>query len=290
MLKIKSMNREYIIKNSGIAINTCNRWKNDKKESKPKDYDLILDSFKTKEWVNMFHEDYETITISGTDFLWLKDATMICSQTGRFTHIYDDELNELSEKLKKKYKYLIESGNWFIRSERTSLKCGLHGIGPYDNFKKIIESVVTCSPNHMCINLNDDELTLYFFPFKNNLKMKDEYRIFVSNGKLTGISTQNVYDTYYLLKQLNSLELHEYIHKNIIIPCNKIIEKCSNKYSTFTFDYAILEDGSHYFIEPNGYGKNYSAGSSLFEWTKDEDILEDTSIIYFLCVNDDEPY
>jgi hypothetical protein len=41
----------------------------------------------------------------------------------------------------------------------------------------------------------------------------------------------------------------------------------------YTFDLVLLNDSTFYFIEPNSFGKEYSAGSALFHWINDSDIL-----------------
>ena len=42
--------------------------------------------------------------------------------------------------------------------------------------------------------------------------------------------------------------------------------------SNYTYDFAIV-DNKPYFIEMNSFGKEYAAGSALFHWLLDEEIL-----------------
>ena len=44
--------------------------------------------------------------------------------------------------------------------------------------------------------------------------------------------------------------------------------------SNYCIDVVILENDSLYFIEINSFGKEYAAGSALFHWLNDEDILQ----------------
>ena len=43
--------------------------------------------------------------------------------------------------------------------------------------------------------------------------------------------------------------------------------------SSYTIDFALLDNDEPYFIELNSFGKEYAAGSALFHWILDEDIL-----------------
>jgi hypothetical protein len=54
--------------------------------------------------------------------------------------------------------------------------------------------------------------------------------------------------------------------------------------NNYSIDLAILKNDEPYFIEINSFGKEYPAGSSLFHWLNDEDILYDRKCenkIYF---------
>eukprot|EP00428_Durinskia_dybowskii_P087233 CAMPEP_0170426692 /NCGR_PEP_ID=MMETSP0117_2-20130122/38805_1 /TAXON_ID=400756 /ORGANISM="Durinskia baltica, Strain CSIRO CS-38" /LENGTH=83 /DNA_ID=CAMNT_0010685801 /DNA_START=40 /DNA_END=287 /DNA_ORIENTATION=- len=43
--------------------------------------------------------------------------------------------------------------------------------------------------------------------------------------------------------------------------------------SSYTFDIAILDDDSPFFIEINCFGAKYAAGSALFGWVQDDAML-----------------
>jgi hypothetical protein len=45
-----------------------------------------------------------------------------------------------------------------------------------------------------------------------------------------------------------------------------------NWISSYSYDFAIVNN-KPYFIEMNSFGKEYAAGSALFHWLLDEDIL-----------------
>ena len=67
---------------------------------------------------------------------------------------------------------MIFSEPVFVRTENVSLKNGQHGVGPYNNFKMILQSLVSCTYNHTPFNLDkigkseipeDNIIKLYLF-------------------------------------------------------------------------------------------------------------------------------
>lgn len=57
---------------------------------------------------------------------------------------------------------------------------------------------------------------------------------------------------------------------------------------SYTMDLSLVgHDDTPYFIEPNTFGKEYAAGSSLFHWIYDHDTLHDSSEIEFRYVNEE---
>ena len=73
------------------------------------------------------------------------------------------------------------------------------------------------------------------------------------------------------------------IREKILEPFERNIRPQMRGYlSNYTMDVALCGNESHlYFIEPNGFGADYSAGSALFGWTQDHETLHDASFIEF---------
>lgn len=280
---------------------------------RPSDYmDKIYEN-RTSNWVDKFKEyNFETqigknqyTKLIIHDVKWLKLISRLNRTLGHFSKLYEDDLNEFVENYKSK----IENCNcmslfnldvndnkipYFVRTENVSLKTGHHGIGPYYTFKQIIESLVTCSYGHTPLTEDTNEIVIYLFEWID-IKPYNEFRVFVNNSRITAISQQNLYSKYDEL-QINhndgSLELKL---NNIVSYFNTTIKNRFDQKS-FTFDFAFTctdlftgtssfastnqftSDGAlinvePYFIEPNCFGKEYAAGSSLFHWIIDEDIL-----------------
>jgi len=213
---IKKYNQNDVITNNKILFNVNNAWIYENRE-KPHDYEEIIKQTHTCNWINKFHTLYHKITLDEFDLRWMKEAFKIGSITNKFSHLFDDDL----EFMCKKYNNLIPKGEWFIRTDSVSLKHGIYGIGPYDNFEKIIKSMVTTINNHRCFEINDNICDIYFLPWKN-IDFNKEFRIFVFNNEITCISTQHLYDINEWLKNMNDDEIiklvnniNNYFNENI---------------------------------------------------------------------------
>lgn len=107
-------------------------------------------------------------------------------------------------------------------------------------------------------------------PFNFKINDSNEWRVFVNNNKITCISQQELYKTC-ISKDIN---LESY-GKFIIEYFENEIKNKMLWLNSYSYDFAILLNDDKklegYFIEPNGFGKEYSAGSSLFHWLIDYD-------------------
>lgn len=254
-------------------FNSNNHWENDEK---PIDYDAVLEKSNLKYWVDNFRDNYFVININPKELRWLKDAATIGNMTGNFPQYYNDELDSLLEK----YSYLDEMINnkkYFVRTDTVSLKNGMHGAGPYDNLKKIIQSLVTSMTKHSPITEKTTNIKLYLFPWITIENFK-EFRVFVHKNKITAISQQNCYSKNYVLDKLSNKDKEKVIVKWVMLITNyfeNIIKKRITHIENYTIDFALLENDEPYFIEINSFGKEYAAGSSLFHWLLNEDKLYD---------------
>lgn len=259
-------------------------------EELPKDYNKIKLAGNTKNWIDIFHKNnYKKIIIDKYDLKWIKEANKLAIITGRFSEIYRDEFNALISSLKCKYsKYLVDGV--FVRTEHVSLKSGIHGIGPYYNFETIIESICTTSRTHNAIDDSDQFISIYLMKWID-LNPDKEFRVFVYNNNITGISIQHIYTYNKWINSLSTSQI-ELLIQNINNYFNNIFKEKWNKtitstlVSNYTFDLVLNEQKEFYFIEPNPFGAKYSAGSALFHWVNDVGILNnDTGDIEFRYTN-----
>lgn len=273
---IKAISIDDVYANDRICYNTNNHWIDNKR---PEKYDEIIANVNTNKWINQFRSYKKIIINNKQDLYWMKQAYEIGSKTKRFPHSYDDELEDMVNKYKH-YDNIFDGTEYFIRSENVSLKEGIHGVGPYKDFKSIIESIVTCRLGHSPLYVDTTEITLYLCEFKKNLNKNREFRVFVHNNKITAISQQSLYDSNDILESLNDNDKNIMIHKWINIIKSYYETNVKQKIThidSYVMDFAILDDDTPYFIELNTFGKEYASGSALFGW------LQDYNILYGLC-------
>jgi len=238
----------------------------------PVDYSEVLDRNDTKNWIDNFHKDYKVITIDEQNLKWMKKAFEIGKYTKEFSKLYEDELDCMLEQYKHITDELFDGAQYFIRSNRVSLKEGKHGIGPYTTFKNVIESMVSTTNGHSCIKEYDTECTIYLMKWLDNLDRDKEFRIFVYKNRITAISQQNLYKRNEWLSSLTNENIKELTVKIINYFDNNIKNKM--KHESYVMDFALIEPNERpYFIEPNSFGKEYASGSSLFGWINDYDEL-----------------
>jgi len=258
----------------------------------PKDYKEVNSFGNTKNWIKSFHSDFQVINVKGFDLKWMKEAYNIGKFTRKFSDIYKYELEDFCERKCNKSIIFPKEG-YFVRTEYVSLKKGIHGIGPYFDIKSIIESICTSTQQHATIEESDLELNIYLMKWLE-MDSKKEFRVFVNNNKITGISVQNIYVENSYISSLSDDKLEIFV-ENV----SKYFENdftniwkttiTSQKTNNYTFDMVILEKDmcnakSFYFIESNPFGRNYAAGSALFHWIHDDVLYNDKGIIEFRCV------
>ena len=256
-------------------FNSNNHWTNG---VKPIDYTDKLEANKTNKWIDNFRSNYKKIIINDPAVIkWMISASEISSKTGKFTKLFDDEIDEFVDK--NTYADIFNGTGYFVRTENVSLKYGQHKTGPYYNMRQIIESVVSCIDGHKPLYENTTDLTIYLLDWVN-VDDYNEFRVFVNDNKITAVSQQNLYNVYDKLDNqqelINKLKLiTNYFDENI--------RPVITHMSSYSYDFAIINNKIPYFIECNSFGKEYAAGSALFHWLLDENILygDASNDIYF---------
>lgn len=267
---IKSYKSVDVVVNDKILFNTNNHYIKEGIEQ-PKDYFEKRKLCATGNWIDKFHASYHKIVLDKTDLKWMKQAARIGNITGKFSHLFDEELEETCQK------YKIPPGDWFIRTDKVSLKYGMHGRGPYSTIEEIIESMVSTIEGHTCFDNNDETCPIYVMNWQD-IDSNKEFRVFVYKNEITAISNQNLYSPNEWLMSLTETQI-----KDIVYLISEFFEaNVKDKLEfieSYTMDLAILDNDKPYFIEPNGFGKYYSAGSSLFHWVNDHEKLYDSTSI-----------
>lgn len=242
---------------------------------RPADYQARLEATYTHHWVDAFRDHYEKVTLPPRAVATLLAASAAGKLTGRAPLSYNEDLDDIAATLPLSA-LLSSAAGAFVRTESVSLKTGMHGAGPYRDYKSILESMVTAIVQHSPLHAGQG-VTLYLFPW---LTLDLEFRVFVHSGTVTGVSQQHWYtvDERYCAFVPRLLELVEFVQCHCVprLPAALATHGC-------TLDIATLaSDGSFYFIEPNGFGAPYSAGSSLFHWLQ-HDLTQPQSYRYLVA-------
>lgn len=279
--KIKTVKLDDIVIHDKAKYNSNNHWVGN---VRPADYDDVLAQTNTSKWIDLFKE-YKLISISEPVWLsWLKEACKVCSQTGEFSQLFEDEINEICSLIEKRpglgpglglgleIKQIFDGTGYFVRVNNVSLKYGQHKEGPYYSLRKILESVVSSIRGHTPINQDTLKLDIYLLPWCE-IDSQYEFRVFVFKNKITAISQQNIYSPLINLVSTPVFEFEIKKKLDIIVEYfYKTVRAKVNWIDSYSIDIAIVNSQA-YFIELNSFGKEYAAGSALFHWLLDEEIL-----------------
>lgn len=271
------VSQDHVYEYDRKLYNTNNLWAR-QHVNRPDDYNEVLKRGNTKNWID---GNVPKITLGIKDTTWMLKAAQTGLLTGRFYNFYDIELERTVETYQHLFPDYLQSSvskenqpGWFVRVERVSLKEGQHGKGPYTNLKQVIESICSGAQGHECISEDDnmESFNIYFLPWKS---IKNEFRVFVYQNEISAICPQNYSsindDLIEMDKNGKLVNFIQSIIDHFNLSLKNRLEKIVGP--NYTMDLALLYDDSFYFIEPNSFGENYAAGSALFEWTLEHDLL-----------------
>ena len=239
-------------------------------DAKNKDYQTELSKTHLFNYIDLF--DYQicfTYEFTLQESNYLKQSCQIGILTGKWPKLYDEELTQIMERLQKHWL----DGRYFIRFDSASPKDG-EGNFPITNPKDLIMLLITSQRS--LASLSSGYRKLYFMEFNPEFDSKKEVRVFVKDNKVTCISQYHWDEPCYFSK-LNDDQLM-ILAKNIINEVElNLIPLITNKINinNFTVDYLVKEDLTLKIIELNSFGYWLAAGSCLFNWIIDRNILYD---------------
>ena len=201
----------------------------------------------------------------------LSKAGQVGILTKRYPMLYADELELVEAKLQP-----LPSPPYFARLSTCSTKGGQGGVGPFYTAKQIVTALVT---SYRCVNVfeRQEPAGLYLLPFCPHFDCDKEFRVFVSNNRVTAISQYNeaedcgwgtCSDT-----DLTRIADHIVILLNAMLKQAAILKLALP--ASFTLDVFCHadQDFAVELIELNSFGAQLAAGSCLFDWVKDYDVL-----------------
>lgn len=173
-----------------------------------------------------------------------------------------DDLTDFKNEINK---HIITGQPYFIRLSSTSGKNERSLTKLYDA-NQIIKHLTSNKLFVFQEYDRDKDTHLIIIPWNKNIKPKNEFRLFVVNNKLTGASIQRWYDERI---QHTSEELEAFDEALLNIDFLNAFE-----YKDFILDvYIDVKTNLCHLIEVNPFGAHCGAGSSLFNWVTDYDIL-----------------
>lgn len=270
---VQTVSIEDLIKLDKIRYNTNNVYENNQQ---PADYEEVLAATNTATWIDQF-KTYKSLVLDLTclSASWMIDACKMGIHSGKFPRSYEDERDALAMRITAKHPDIFDGTKYFIRTETVSLKYGQHKAGPYLTMVPILESLVTSIDGHTPIHDHTTEVKLYFIPWET-LSLQREYRGFVCRNQLTAISQQHLYN---IMDYADPTREAQLVYNYFM----DVIRKKITFVESYSFDIAILEGDVPYFIEAQCFGTQYAAGSALYGWVQDHDILygTDANKLYF---------
>lgn len=164
----------------------------------------------------------------------------------------------------------IDTNNLFIKLDSCSPKDSFIKDLPIKSSKDIIDHIIT---SRRCINtLNSHknykkEINLIVKKFDNDIDINNEYRIFIKNKKITCVSQyrwfKNVGITDLILYKLHDCLMDkDFQHQIDKLPCSDCI-----------LDISYNNNDILKIIELNPFGSKSPTGSALFNWERDELII-----------------
>ena len=252
-------------------VNNCNLEKElDDIDAQNKDYRTEIKKTHLINYANLINYPVKfTYEFTTQEIDYLKRVCQVSIITGNWPSIFEEEIDEVLERFKKNW---IE-GQYFIRFDSASPKDGTVEF-PITNPESVIMALITSKRALTSLNIGYNKL--YFMEFDPDFNSNKEVRVFVKSNKVTCISQYDSYRSGYFNQFSDENLIH--IAKNIVDEVeNVLIPLISHKLNTndFTVDYLVKKDLSIKFIEMNSFGYWLSAGSCLFSWIDDRDIMYD---------------
>lgn len=248
-------------------INTCNHPKDmSDMEAAGLDYDTELKKTNLMNYAEIIKYPIEwTYTFTPAEMLELKKCAVTCTISGNID-AHRDVLEPIINRLESQWC----DGRWFFRFNGRSPKDGAIEF-PVLTPRHVITKIITSKRGFT--SLIDGEDTIYFVKYVDNWDRKREFRVFIYKQQVTAIS-QYTYDKCILSGKSSAfakeigLKIKTYLEKEVLpIVCAAIGT------NNVVCDIYVNEDSSLRIIEFNSFGYWLAAGSALFNWLTDRELL-----------------
>lgn len=205
------------------------------------------------------------------DCTQLSKAGQVGILTKRYPRLYEDELELVEAKLQP-----LPCPPYFARLSTCSTKGGQGGVGPFYTAKQIVTALVT---SYRCVSVfeRNEPVGLYLLPFCSHFDCDKEFRAFVCKNKVTAISQYNEAEGCGW-GACSDIDLTKIVHHTMNLLTAMVKQAAVLKLAlpaSFTLDVFCHadQDFAVKLIELNSFGAQLAAGSCLFDWVKDYEML-----------------
>jgi len=225
-------------------------------------YHAYLDSFDYQHFLKAAPKGAVSIPFTEDEKLVLQRVTKKRLLGGKAMN--EEEQKEFDTLIKKIGEHACPKEGWFVRLSSSSSKKETF-VHPNRTAVEII-NYLTCSKKFYDAEYTIAKDTcLILIPWNDKIKKRNEFRLFIKNKMVTGVSQQHVYDKFdYSSEELKSVEA----------AISNIPWMSDVPYKSFVadvwIDFSLKEC---HLIECNPFGCYNATSSSLFKWLCDASML-----------------
>jgi len=178
---------------------------------------------------------------------------------------------------------IVPETGWFVRTTHCSPKDAEQegGFGPHHSLKAVLMAVAASNRCQKALRVANykEELTLYLSPFDREVRTSRELRVFVFNWEVTAISQYAWTNPSSDFSQMTDSKLVKVgllvdkFNQGQVSPA----WKRAGGIDCYVMDVEVdLEKTEHCvrLIELNTFGAEFSSGSALYHWLRDDHILQ----------------
>lgn len=214
-------------------------------------------------------------TLSNPEVSLLLEASSSSIHTWRRPFCLVEELDELEKKFPN------IQGNYFCRLDQCSPKDSINGRKPITSRKELLDALITsirCAREYQHLTTKNSAvgaLYIYLLPWREDWHQDSaiEYRVFCYHSRVTAIS-QYHWPKDQGIKKYPENHLKEMALQIVIFCEEEIVPFLSDKTdNNWVIDVMVTDNEKVELVEVNTFGAELAAGSALFSWIPDRNVL-----------------
>jgi hypothetical protein len=226
-------------------------------------YKIFLRWYDADKWYHILKRPSVIVSYDNNEMNILKEICkrMVCGGTQTLNSENKADLSRLITELDEGIKKCDQGQGCFIKMSGASTK---HDYKPYAIFSGVSALEHLLPSNRVFKNL--DCYNIMVQPWRDDISLKGEFRVFVEDNKVIGIGQQNIYEVFQ-----ECISVYRLIYKDIIKMAQDLWDSIKDKlpYTEATLDVWLDNENKMHLIEINTYGIWQAAGASWFDWESD---------------------